>query len=202
MVGVDTLPAGLEFYWIHFEIEDADPGLHGINVPQVQQLRRPDKLESLFRFFLDGQESGDLEPSSANFIALLMLFEVAQAVQSQKAISDKTNVLAERAKNYIHLHYDRDITPGKVAEALGYNPDYLGRVFREVFHCTLTEAIHRRRVNKACAFLLNSDKTIEEIATNCGFADSGYFRRIFRRYKHMTPIRYRNANSRVHINTH
>jgi transcriptional regulator GlxA family with amidase domain len=44
--------------------------------------------------------------------------------------------------------------------------------------------------------------TIEEVATACGFADAGYFRRIFRRYQHETPIRYRNSNARVHINTH
>lgn len=199
--GIGMLPKGLEFYWIHFEIENPENNAN-IVMPQVQQLTRPDKLESLFRLFLDGQEAGDLEPRSANLITLLMLFEVTQAAHSRTIDSDTTNALAERAKNYIHLHYDCDTTPGKVAEALGYNPDYLGRVFREVYHCTLTEAIHRRRVNKACAFLLDSDMTIEEITTACGFADAGYFRRIFRRYKHSTPLRYRNANARVHINTH
>lgn len=200
--GIGTLPKGLEFYWIHFEMEEPKNNANTIIVPQVQQITRSDKLESLFRFFLDGQEVGDLESSSANLIALLMLYEVAQATHSQTIDSDTTNALAERAKNYIHLHYDCDVTPGKVAKALGYNPDYLGRVFREVYQCTLTEAIHRRRVNKACALLLNSDITIEEITSACGFSDSGYFRRIFRRYKHVTPIRYRNTNARVHINTH
>jgi AraC-like DNA-binding protein len=196
--GIGVLPRGLEFYWIHFEIEH-DDNSKIINLPQVQRLNRPDKLESLFRFFLDDQEAGDLEPLSANLITQLMLYEVAQ---SQKDNSDMSNVLAERAKNYIHLNFDCQITPGKVAEALGYNPDYLGRVFREVYHSTLTEAIHRRRVKKACAYLLDSDMTIEEIATACGFSDAGYFRRIFRRYKYNTPIRYRNSNARVHINTH
>lgn len=200
--GIGNLPKGLEFYWIHFETDHVDQSDIVFSLPQVQQLPRPDKLESLFRFFLDGQEVGDLEPCSANLITLLMLYEVAQAAQSQTAVSDKTNVLAERAKNYIHIHYDRNITPGKVAEALGYNPDYLGRVFYKVYHCTLTEAIHRRRVKKACEYLLDSDMTTEEIATACGFTDADYFRRIFRRYQHVTPIRYRNANARVHINTH
>jgi transcriptional regulator GlxA family with amidase domain len=65
-----------------------------------------------------------------------------------------------------------------------------------------TEGIHRRRVNKASTFLLNSDMTIEEIATACGFNDSDYFRPIFRRYKHITPIHFRNTNAGIHINTH
>lgn len=197
--GIGALPKGLEFYWIHFEIAPAGENSILVNMPQVQRLSRPDKLESLFRLFLDGQEAGDLEPHSADLLTLLMLYEVSQP---QKADCDTTNALAERAKNYIHLYYDQPVTPSKVAEALGYNPDYLGRIFREVYHCTLTEEIHRRRVKKACAYLLNSDMPIEEIATACGFTDAGYFRRIFRRYKHTTPIRYRNSNARVHINTH
>ncbi|MBZ0300917.1 MAG: AraC family transcriptional regulator [Anaerolineae bacterium] len=200
--GIGTLPRGLEFYWIHFEVEKCDQSTAIFNLPQVRRLPRPDKLESLFRIFLDGQEAGDLEPCSANLIALLMLFEVAQSNQSRPDVSDRTNVLAERAKNYIHLHYFNNITPGHIAEALGYNPDYLGRVFYAVYHCTLTEAIHRRRVKKACDYLRDSDMTIEEVATACGFNDAGYFRRIFRRYQHITPIHYRNTNARVHINTH
>jgi AraC-like DNA-binding protein len=200
--GIGILPRGLEFYWIHFEVTGSQRKTNLINVPQVRQIARPDKLESLFRLFLDGQEVGDLDPCSANLITLLMLYEVAQATQAQSKDSERTNTLAERAKNYIHIHYYRDISPGIIAEALGYNPDYLGRVYREVYHHTLTEAIHRRRVKKACDYLRDSDLTIEEIATACGFADAGYFRRIFRRYRHSTPIRYRNANLRVHINTH
>lgn len=203
--GVGTLPPGLEFYWIHFEIIDTDydlPSPDMIQVPQVQQLGRPEKLESLFRFFLDSQEVGDLQPQSANLLMLLMLCEVAHAAKSETDDSDLANALAERAKNHIHMNYDRNITPGSVAQALGYNPDYLGRVYRHIYGCTLTEAIHRRRIKVACSYLLDSDMSIEEIAAACGFADADYFRRIFRRYMHITPTAYRNASSRVHVNTH
>lgn len=200
--GVGTLPKGLEFYWIHFEVENPPDLTEVIRIPQVQRLPRPDKLENLFRLFLDAQEAGDLEPVSASLMVQLMLLEVDQASRGQAPDSDRTNALAERARSYIHLHYARDISASRVALALGYNPDYLGRIYRQVYHCTLTEAIQRRRVKKACALLLDSDMTIEEVATACGFSDAGYFRRVFRRYQHCTPIRYRNAQARVHVNTH
>ena len=196
--GIGILPSGLEFYWIHFEIADGHTN-DSVTLPQLQRLGRPDKLESLYRLFLDGQEAGDLEPLCANLITQLMLYEVAL---SQEDDSDVSNALAERARSYIHVNFADNISPGKVAESLGYNPDYLGRVFREVYDCTLSEAIHRRRIHKACTYLLDSDMTIQEVATACGFSDAGYFRRIFRRYQHETPIRYRNSNARVHINTH
>jgi len=64
---------------------------------------------------------------------------------------------------------------------LGYNPDYLGRVYRQIYHCTLTEAIQKRRIHVACHYLLNSGMTVEQIAEKCGFSEPDYFRRIFRR---------------------
>ena len=91
---------------------------------------------------------------------------------------------------------------GKIASELGYNADYIGRIFRQIYGHTITEAIHRRRVHHSCRMLLDSDMTIEEIARACGFSDADYFRRIFRRYKHITPVAFRKVNTRVYVNTH
>ena len=110
--------------------------------------------------------------------------------------------MATRAHTYIRLNYDLPISTGKIAEALGYNPDYLGRIYHKVYGCTLTEAIHRRRIDIACQHLLDSDMMIKQIALACGFSDPDYFRRIFRRYKQTSPGAYRKQFAHVHINTH
>ncbi len=62
------------------------------------------------------------------------------------------------------MNFDRPITTSKVAEALGYNADYLGRIYRHVYGITVTEAIHRTRISKACDFLLDTSLTIEQVA--------------------------------------
>jgi YesN/AraC family two-component response regulator len=112
------------------------------------------------------------------------------------------NVVATWAHSYIHTHFDQTITAGKVAEALGYNVDYLGRIYRQTYHCTLTDAIHKRRVQKACKHLLNSNLTISQIAGICGFKDVDYFRRIFKRIMKISPGEYREEHSRMHVMTH
>jgi AraC-like DNA-binding protein len=106
------------------------------------------------------------------------------------------------AYSYIRMNFDRPITASKVAEHIGYNVDYLGRVYREAYDCTLTEAIHHRRIQKACDYLLNSNLNVSEIAVNCGFNDPDYFRRIFKRYMKITPSEYRDENSALHVTTH
>jgi len=208
--GTGTLPKGLEFYWIHFEIQswssdDSDMVTEFIDIPQINRLRRPEKLETLFRYFLDSQETGDLNQESANLLVQLMLIEVAGSSSLaglDSKDSDKVNSLATMVHNYIWMNSENAITAGMVAKGLGYNPDYLGRVYRKIYGCTITQAIHESRVASACRLLMDSDMNIEEIARVCGFSDADYFRRIFRRYKHITPISFRKINSRIYVNTH
>jgi AraC-like DNA-binding protein len=200
------MPSDLRFYWIHFEIDDAQ-AVKGnsyvplVRMPQTAQLSNPEVLERLFRSFLSAQETGTLLPLSANLMTMLMLLEVAQQSDG-KIDSDGLNVVATWAHTYIFMNFDRPITAGTVAEALGYNIDYLGRIYRETYRCTLTEAIQRRRIEKSCEYLLNANATISQIALKCGFSDPDYFRRIFKRFMQITPSDYRDDNSRFHVNTH
>jgi AraC-like DNA-binding protein len=205
------MPLGLKFYWIHFEIEEPDRkdrlSLNGelgpiVKVPQVNLINHPERLEHLFRMFLDDQETGKLNPCSANLLTMLMLNEVAQSVEEGICEPDDLNAVATWAHTYIRINYDRPITTSSIAQALGYNADYLGRIYRKVYGCTLTQAIHARRISEACDYLLDSKMTIEQIANKCGFSDPDYFRRIFRRHTQLSPGDYRDAYSRVHINTH
>ena len=206
--GIGTLPKELQFYWIHFEL-DADSintndatRKQCLEVPQVNRLMRPEKLESLFRYFLDSQEAGDLTQESADLLVMIMLVEVANSSEQDTDNSDKANSLAMMIHNYIRINYDKPISSGKIAKHLGYNPDYIGRIYRKVYGHTITQGIHRRRVNRSCRLLIDSDMMIEEIGRSCGFSDADYFRRIFRRYMRTTPIAYRKLNTRIHVNTH
>jgi AraC-like DNA-binding protein len=205
------MPLGLKFYWIHFEIEDrngkdergsGNEFALAIKVPQVARITQPERLERLYRTFLEDQETGVLHPYSANLLTMLMLVEVAQACEERRESAADQNVVATWAHTYIRINYDRPITTSKVAEALGYNADYLGRIYRKVYGCTLTEAIHRRRVSVACDYLLDSSLTIEQIAEKCGFTDPDYFRRVFRHCMRISPGDYRKEYSRLHVNTH
>jgi AraC-like DNA-binding protein len=205
------MPLGLKFYWIHFEIEErnhrewsgfGDEFAPAVKVPQVNRIGQPERLERLFRTFLDDQETGLLHPYSANLLTMLMLIEVAQSHEEQPATPDDINVVATWAHTYIRMNYDRPINTSLIAERLGYNADYLGRIYRRVYGCTLTQAIHNRRVQMACDYLLDSNMTIEHIAQKCGFSDPDYFRRVFRRHMHISPGDYRNEYSHMHVNTH
>ncbi len=69
------------------------------------------------------------------------------------------------------------------------------RHFREVTGCSPTDYVIRARVREAMHILDDGDcrLPITEIAFRCGFNDSNYFARQFRRVTGMAPRQYRDA---------
>ncbi|SEL67412.1 Helix-turn-helix domain-containing protein [Kosakonia sacchari] len=63
----------------------------------------------------------------------------------------------------------------------------LGRVYRRVFRLMLTDAIHRQHVLMADKLLINNSLSLTEVARQCGFNDTSYFRQIFRKLTGLTP---------------
>jgi AraC-like DNA-binding protein len=203
------MPPDLKFYWLHFEVNEIpedtlyqDNNVSIIRIPQVKQVNRPEKLELLFRMFMEDQETEILEPVTANLLTALILSEVSLLKDSSVVEATDISKLASIANAYIRMKFDSSITASTIAEAIGYNVDYLGRVYKQIYGCTLTYAIHKRRIEVACQLLLDTNLPVQHIASKCGFSDPDYFRRIFRRQMQMTPIHYRNAYTHVHVITH
>ena len=92
------------------------------------------------------------------------------------------------------------LTVSRIADELGYNPEYLNRVFHQVYHHTLTQEIHRSRIGYARYLLLYSSMNVNQIARACGFTDISYFFRLFKRYEGMTAMTFRRLNAQAQVN--
>lgn len=202
--GSRPYPPDLSFYWIHFRLKappDSSRPSRPVRIPQHAAVRRPDRLTELYRQFLDDQETGRLRPESAALIVTLMLCEVADTRPPLSAADDSLTALAAQADRFIRLHHREPLSASRLAAGLRCNPDYLGRVFQKAYGCTLTDAIHRHRLQEARALLMEEKLSIKEIALACGYADPGYFRRLFRRQQGLTPVAFRRLYSHLHVNT-
>lgn len=194
----------LSFYWIHFLISGnrrtarTSAGRTPLRCPQHARPGAPARLAELYHRFLDDQEAGNLLPGQGGLLVGLMLLELTRPAA---AASPDDDSLANRAQQFIAAHFTRGIHAGDVAAAVGRNPDYLARVYRRVFGCTLSDAIHRRQIAEARQLLRESPSNMEEIARACGFRESRYFRQLFFEHQGMNPRAYRNLYLRQHINT-
>jgi len=188
----------LSFYWIHFQPAKARAAGNTLRVPQVSSPRRVDRLTDLLHRFVDEQEAGTLSTMTADLLVTLMLCEVAES--SSAAAPSAAASLAGRAMTYIAAHADKPLATSAVADALGCNPDYLGRVFLAAHGQTITEAIHRHRCRDARRLLLDGTLNVDQVAAACAFESTGYFRRVFKQYEGLTPRQYRRLYRRMHIN--
>jgi len=95
--------------------------------------------------------------------------------------------------SYLDEHYTEDITLVKLSEISNYNSSYLSRRFKQVVGVSIIEYIHKTRVNRACIYLRESNKSFVEIAFNVGYENENYFRRVFKNIVGKNPNDYRKV---------
>lgn len=200
--GTVDYPPDLEFFWLHFTIDGADSAEapSTLSIPQHAAVRRPDFLESLFRRYLDDQEARRLQPLNSGLLVWLMLAEIADQPPTPGA-DGASAVIAGRAEDYIRTHFHLPLTASRIAAEMPCNPQYLSRIYRQVYGQTLTEAIHRVRLGYAQRLLMHSNRSVGEIARACGIPDPSYFLKLFRRYTGMTALAFRRLNARSNVVT-
>lgn len=85
------------------------------------------------------------------------------------------------------------LTLSSIAEVVGVHPAHLARKFRQVYHTTVGDYVRRRRLEYAARELLNSDRSLAEIAVLAGFYDQSHLTHAFRLYMKTTPAAFRTA---------
>lgn len=81
-----------------------------------------------------------------------------------------------------------------LARMAGMNPNAFARLFKEKTKLTPLVYLRTRRIEKASILLIQTDRSIEDIAASCGFFDRNHFSRIFQRQAGMGPATYRRSH--------
>lgn len=97
----------------------------------------------------------------------------------------------EYIKDHLHLNLNLDA----LAELVYLNGQYLSRLFKQETGCTITQYITACRLEKAKHYLsYYSQETVVEISGKCGFPDSNYFARVFKKHEGITPTQYQQKS--------
>lgn len=105
----------------------------------------------------------------------------------------KTEITAEeKLIMYCSKHYLEPITLSSVAEALGYSPTHLSHLFAYKFKIGFSKFINTMRLEDAKK-MLRGDKSITQIALDCGFGSMRNFNRAFKEQTGKTPSEYKKA---------
>jgi len=93
-----------------------------------------------------------------------------------------------RAIDYIRDHFAEELNLTKLAEVACFSKYHFHRIFRTLLGETVSDFVRRIRLEKAVGMLtLDKDKSIIDIALDCGFSSPQNFAKAFRAYFGATP---------------
>ena len=125
-------------------------------------------------------------------LARALLYCVQEAIrQPARRKVNPTESLLEHVCVFLQNNYQYDITRESVARQFAVSPNYLSRVFQVQGHMTFSSYLMHVRTDQAKHLLRNYDLKLDDVATRCGYHDTAYFCRVFKRLANMTAADYR-----------
>lgn len=103
----------------------------------------------------------------------------------------------ELAIDYINANFKRKISLEEVANMLHLNPSYFSKQFKTVNGVGFSEYIANLRIVQSEKLLLETNKSITEIAFECGFENSNYYGDVFKKLNHVSPSEFRRLKGSV-----
>lgn len=108
--------------------------------------------------------------------------------------SDKAFIKYLRiALQYIHANYHADISSLDIAAHVNISQNYLNRLFKQEFNCTMLEYLNNYRVMKAKLLIEKGSLPFQTVCSQVGFRTKQNFNKNFMRYAGMTPKEYRES---------
>ncbi len=117
--------------------------------------------------------------------------ELAGRVFQQQEKRSRYNYV-ERCKDYVEQNYRKKIYLDEIAETLGISKNYLSQLFHREEKIAFQEYVSRVRVKHASYLLMYSEESLARIAEYVGFPSQSYMGKMFKKYMHTSPKKYRD----------
>ena len=125
----------------------------------------------------------------------MLSYCIAGATKNADKKHDARADFIKKVMEYIHDNYQNEITLAELAACAHIGKEHLCRIFKGVAAVSPIVYLNRYRVNRSLPLLQDSSQSISDIAVACGFNNSSYFAKMFKRFMHCTPMQYRQKSN-------
>ncbi|SDQ74561.1 AraC-type DNA-binding protein [Chryseobacterium soldanellicola] len=120
-----------------------------------------------------------------------LLLNIFHQLSDQKSHSEKKPAWVKQIDELLRESYTEKLNLTEISNSLNIHPMHLSRDFHKYFQCNLGEYIRKLKISKSLSILPVNEKTLTEVAFECGFADQSHFIRCFKENMGITPLKYR-----------
>ncbi|MDR6884586.1 AraC family transcriptional regulator [Bacillus sp. 3255] len=145
------------------------------------------KLEQLERAW---NSPGKLAKLHAKTLLYDFIYELMQQLHEQN-VPMHSGQPATQALRYLHEHYAEPITLERLADVLDCSPRQVTRMFKTWLNTSPIDYLIRYRMEQAKKMLLETDASLQEIASGVGYQDVYFFSRTFKKHTGYAPVHYK-----------
>ncbi len=156
--------------------------------------RTSDRLLTNLRKLKELQEQPDAEFATRNLLSeswLLLLEDIQGQQPGDTAVKTESQDRLRSMIAYIHGHYQEKLTLAQIAGCAAVSEREALRCFRRHLQQTPVAYLTGFRLNQAKKLLAETELSVTEISFRCGFSDSAYMGKVFRKAFELTPQGYR-----------
>ncbi len=188
-------------YYLHVTVTDPDLRAALDALPVYLTVSDEDAYIDLFRrISAQFPEAGDGAPLEMTGLLMLLIARLTQESLA-KQVGEGTlpqvrqDVIAA-ARTVMNERYAEELSLHTLAAEVHLNPTYFHRIFTAACGMTPLAYLTEVRISHAKFLLRNTDRSVTEIAGQCGFSSYNYFCTVFRKATGYAPSVFRNrANS-------
>ena len=154
--------------------------------------------EVIIGLFKEIEAEAQKKPLYSKIVIGAKLVEMLALMMRHFDIAEKSNVKMGsdmyRVLEYIDEHYRNDISQQQVADLVNMSTTGFSRYFTKCMGVGFAGYIMQKRIQFAIHLLKTSDKTVLEIALECGFNNTASFYKAFKKITNLNPGDYRNGD--------
>lgn len=145
----------------------------------------------LYEFYFSSIGSSEIIKNYIYNLFIYLLREKNYSTNLEKSKVQPTSVQKKlQLLDYIENNY-KTCTLSDVAEKFGYSDQYISSFIKNLTGSSFSSLLKQFKMKSACKYLVTTQEPIEQVIKDCGFTNSSYFYREFRKQFALSPAQYR-----------
>jgi len=178
------------FYWFHFFTDMTIPC-------KICKSHNFYDIKYLLKRLLHISNTPTYSKYAADSAGLMVLNELVSLGAAEQM---SNRALISSISEYVRINIRKNVSVKEIADHFGYNPDYIGKLFKEYFDTGLKSFIASERIKLAKDMLFTTNMTIKQISSELGFSGENIFIKFFSYHESISPSRFRDRCGNTHIN--
>ncbi len=132
-------------------------------------------------------------PYMSSSLGYQLSMSLMEDLMPESSGSGETPEFMKKINEYCGNNPDVDLNVDELAKISGYSRYHFTRLFSARRGISPGAFIRELRLNRAVKFLQTEEMSVKEVASACGFDDTSYFCKAFRKSFGVSPAKFRNS---------